>query len=242
MIDLHSHILPAIDDGARHLDDTLLLAKQAVEQGVTHMVCTPHVHVGRFDNSREIIANAFNDTLECLQAQNVNLKLSYASEVRTCIEITQWHQSGALCYLGQWKDKKALLLEMPHSHVPTGIERLIHWLLQQNVQPIIPHPERNRDILAQPDKALWLKRMGVVFQATAGAFTGTFGEQVEHLAWQMLEENLIAYVASDMHNLNKRPNEMAQAYKIIAEKHSEHRATDLFVTTPLHITRDTLWQ
>jgi protein-tyrosine phosphatase len=234
--------LPGIDDGARTIEDSIALAKQAVEQGVTHMVCTPHIHVGTFDNTQQSIAAAFEKTLAALHANNVPLKLSYSCEVRLGIEITQWINKKAIPLLGAFNGKSALLLELPHSHIPVGTDSLILWLIKQNIQPIIPHPERNRDILENYDKATWLKRLGVLFQATAGAFVGTFGERVEQTVSRMLDDKLITYVASDMHNLHKRPNEMKLAYEAIASTKGEMIADNLLRQVPKKITEQTNWQ
>lgn len=242
MIDLHSHILPGIDDGARDLNETVALAKHALDQGVTHMVCTPHIHTGVFDNTQKTIEEAFEVVVNELRANNVNLALSYSCEVRIGAELTNWIINSKLPLLGIWGGKPALLLELPHSHIPAGADSLINWLLRKGIQPIIPHPERNRDILSNYNKATWLKSLGVLFQATAGAFTGTFGERVSDTAYQMLDDNLIAYVASDMHNLKRRPNEMAEAYKAVSHFIGVLIANRLFIETPRAITSNTVWQ
>lgn len=242
MIDLHSHILPGIDDGARTLEDSIALAEQAIEQGVTHMVCTPHIHVGTFDNTQQSIAFAFELVLEALHAHNIPLKLSYSCEVRIGVELVQWINKKTIPLLGIYNGKSALLLELPHSHIPAGTDSLILWLIKHNIQPIIPHPERNRDILENYDKATWLKRLGVLFQATAGAFVGTFGERVEHTVSRMLDDKLITYVASDMHNLHKRPNEMKLAYEAIAKTKGEMIADKLLYQVPKKITEQTQWR
>lgn len=223
------------------MDETVELAVQALEQGVTHMVCTPHINPGVFDNHQDNIEAVFQEVVEELRANDIALALSYSCEVRLCTEITQWVSQSSLPLLGSWKEKPVLLLELPHSHVPAGTDSLIHWLQKKGIQPVIPHPERNRDILANYDKATWLKSMGVMFQATAGAFTGTFGDAVEETVFRMLDENLIGYVASDMHNLKRRPNEMANAYKAVLAVKGALVANRLFVDTPKAITSQTVW-
>ena len=241
MIDLHSHILPAIDDGARTMEDTLELAYQAMEQGVTHMVCTPHIHPRVFDNNLESIVESFTQTNANFKSSGIELKLSYACEVRLSVEISHWIKQKKLPFLGQWEDKAALLLELPHSHIPVGADTLIKWLLKHGVQPVIPHPERNRDIIADYSKVKWLKNQGAIFQVTAGAFLGGFGQAVENIAWQLLSDDLVTYVASDMHNISKRPTLMGDAYKLITERNGEGVAKAIFYTAPEHITQHTVW-
>jgi protein-tyrosine phosphatase len=223
------------------MENALAMALQTLEQGVTHMVCTPHIHPRVFNNNRAIIERVFTTFVAQLHAKSINLKLSFGSEVRLCTEITEWTATGELPYIGVWHDKPALLLEMPHSHIPTGTDTLIYWLLKQGIQPIIPHPERNRDILAHYDKVVWLKKLGVLFQVTAGAFTGTFGEPVKQTVWQMIDDNLVSYVASDMHSINRRPNEMGAAYSMLSEAKSDTLAQKLFVDVPKQLTAQTQW-
>ncbi|MFC4701992.1 tyrosine-protein phosphatase [Glaciecola siphonariae] len=242
MIDLHSHILPGIDDGARTLNDALAMAEQAYEQGVRHIVCTPHIHLGTFDNSAQIIEDSFTAFVDEVHKRSLDIKFSYACEMRACAEIIQLVGASALPYLGHWENKAALLLELPHSHIPAGIENLISWLIKHQIQPIIPHPERNREILANYDKVTWLKKLGVLFQATAGAYTGTFGEAVKITALNMLNDKLTHYVASDMHNVHRRPNEMRDAYVFLSEEIEQAYVQSLFYDVPEQITSQTSWQ
>ena len=164
MIDLHSHILPGIDDGARSLDIALEMAEQAVSCGISHMVCTPHIHRGYFDNSQSSIEAAFQSFNEHVKRESIPLSLSFAAEVRVNELIPIWHKKGELPFLGKYDGKNVLLLEMPHSHIPQGLDVLIKWLLRNNIQPLIAHPERNRELIAENDKFNWLQRQGCLFQ------------------------------------------------------------------------------
>ncbi|AFV85153.1 tyrosine-protein phosphatase [Alteromonas mediterranea] len=231
MIDLHSHILPGIDDGARSLDIALEMAEQAVSCGISHMVCTPHIHMGYFDNSFSSIAEAFYSFNEHVKRESIPLSLSFAAEVRVNELIPIWHKKGELPFLGKYDGKNVLLLEMPHSHIPQGLDVLIKWLLRNNIQPLIAHPERNRELIAENDKFNWLQRQGCLFQATAGAFVGRFGERVEEFAFRLLEKGAFHVVASDTHDLIRRPNDMQAALEVVSKYNSEY-AEALFIKTP----------
>ena len=231
MIDLHSHILPGIDDGARSLDIALQMAQQAVTCGVSHMVCTPHIHRGYFDNSQSSIEAAFHSFNEHVKRESIPLSLSFAAEVRVNELIPIWHKKGELPFLGTYNGKNVLLLEMPHSHIPQGLDVLIKWLLRNNIQPLIAHPERNRELIAENHKFNWLQRQGCLFQATAGAFVGRFGERVEEFAFRLLEKGAFHVVASDTHDLIRRPNDMQAALEVVSKYNSEY-AEALFIKTP----------
>ncbi|MFW8592234.1 tyrosine-protein phosphatase [Glaciecola sp. 2405UD65-10] len=242
MIDLHSHILPSIDDGAQTISDTLAIAQNTVDNGVTHMMCTPHINYGTFNNSPSTIEPAFKQAVEAIQNANIPLKIAMACEMRICPEVITLVKQTNLPFIGQWKNRSAVLLELPHSHIPPGAENLIRWLVQNNIQPVIPHPERNRDILANYAKAKWLKQQGCLFQVTAGAFVNRFSDKVMKTVWQLLNDELIDYVASDTHNVTRRPNDMLAAYKAVEQKHGRAVAQQLFVEVPQQITADVQWQ
>ncbi len=235
MIDVHSHIIPGIDDGARDMEMSLAMARQTQQAGVSHLVCTPHIHWGYFDNTKDIIQNGFNLLQQEVKKAGIELNLSYAGEVRVNEMIPVWLREGKLPFIGKWKERDVLLLEMPHSHIPGGLDQLVRWLISENVQPLIPHPERNRDILKMPDKVQWLRNLGCLLQVTAGAFTGSFGDSVEDLAFTLLDNNQIDLVASDTHDTKRRPNEMAEARDLVRQHAGEDIAQRLFNDTPAKI-------
>lgn len=242
MIDLHSHILPGIDDGAQTIGDTLAIAQNAVDNGVTHMMCTPHINYGTFNNSPSTIEPAFKKALSAIHSANIPLKIAMACEMRICPEVIALVNNANLPFIGQWKNRSAVLLELPHSHIPPGAENLIKWLVQSNIQPIIPHPERNRDVLANYAKAKWLKQQGCLFQVTAGAFVKRFSDKVSNTVWKLLNDGLIDYVASDTHNVTRRPNDMLIAYEAVEQKQGRDIAQQLFLETPQQITAQVEWQ
>jgi protein-tyrosine phosphatase len=242
LIDLHSHILPGIDDGAKTLEDSIELAKHSVANGVTHMMCTPHIHQGIFDNNVETIELSFTQLIAAVRQNNIALKLAYSCEIRITPDILTWVAHKSLPFIGEWKGKQALLLELPHSHIPPGVENLVRWLLKNNIQPIIPHPERNRDIIADYNRINMLKRIGCIFQVTAGAFIGRFNEQVQTIAERLLSENLIAYVASDMHNLHRRPNDMLACKQALTQIAGSAKAQALVYDIPFEISQNMNWQ
>lgn len=231
MIDLHSHILPGIDDGARSLDIALEMARQAVDNGVTHMVCTPHMHKGYFDNTYASIESTFKTFEQNVALHKIPITLSFAAEVRVNELIPIWHKQNELPFLGALGNKRILLLEMPHSHLPQGLDLLVKWLLKNNVQPLIAHPERNRELLSEQHKFLWLQRLGCKFQATAGALTGRFGENIQQFATTLLRERAFHVVASDTHDTLRRPNDMKEAFELVS-KFDEDYADQLFIKTP----------
>ncbi|WP_373331814.1 tyrosine-protein phosphatase [Thiopseudomonas alkaliphila] len=230
MIDLHSHLLPGIDDGAPDLATALQLAKVALADGITHMVCTPHIHPGRYDNTPQTIEQALAELRAGLAEQQLALQVSAAAEVRFGMELMLAVKQQQIPFLGLWQQRPVLLLEFPHGELPFGAERLTQWLLQQGIQPMIAHPERNKGLLRDPSKIKPLVQQGCLFQVTAGSVAGRFGQPAQDLAERFLAEGLVTILASDAHNLEHRPPVLseglaaasallgeAEAYKLVQD-------------------------
>ncbi len=210
MIDLHNHLLPGIDDGAPDLETALALARVAVQDGITHLVCTPHIHLGRYDNTPATIATAKAQFIAGLHRANISLQVASAAEVRFGMELMVGVGQNSIPFLGEWQGKRVLLLELPHGEVPFGAERLTGWLLERNIIPMLAHPERNKSIMRTPSKLKPFIEQGCLLQVTASAVAGHFGVASENLAHQLLEQRLVTILASDAHNLQYRPPKMAE--------------------------------
>ena len=133
-------------------------------------------------------------------------------------------EQGLIPFLGEWEDKQVLLLELPHSHVPPGSDKLVQWLLDRNIQPMIAHPERNKDVMRDLDKIIPFVELGCLFQITAMSVAGRFGESAEQRSIELLEMGVVTIIASDAHNAKYRPPDMepgrAAAASIVGEEES----------------------
>jgi protein-tyrosine phosphatase len=227
MIDLHSHILAGIDDGASCLADSIALINQSIATGVSKIIATPHIHFGTFDNNLHTIEQVFNPLCQEIQKAMMTVDIAFAAEVRICPEIILLVKNNKIPFLGKVNEKNALLLEFPHSHIIPGSEKLTAWLLANNIQPIIAHPERNRDLWLHPTLINDFVKQGCLLQITAASLLGDFGERSEQLAWQFLDLDIVHLIASDMHNIKRRPNRMADAFRLVAERFGEPLANKL---------------
>lgn len=179
---------------------------------------TPHIHSGYFDNTIETITPIFEEFKAELLKEEIPLSISLGAEIRVSEQIPQWLAANKLPFIGQYNAKRVILLEMPHSHVPVGIDALVRWLDSHGVLPLIAHPERNRELLANSKKFEILSTLPTIFQITAGSLVGRFGKAVEDFSLQLVANQKVQVVASDTHNTMKRPNDMKDAYRIVAEK------------------------
>ncbi len=237
MIDLHNHLLPGIDDGAPDLDTALELARLAVAEGITHLVCTPHIHPGRYDNDLASIAAARQRLVAGLQEAGIPLQVAAAAEVRYSTELMQGIEQDSLPFLGRWHGKRVLLLELPHGEVPFGAERLTEWLLQHDVMPMIAHPERNKGVMQCPRKLKPFIEQGCLLQVTAGAVAGHFGEPARLIANALLELGLVTILASDAHNVRHRPPVLSEGMQQAARIVGAFQAERLVIDTPWQIAR-----
>lgn len=216
MIDVHCHLLPGIDDGPGSMDESLELARVAVEHGITHSIVTPHIHPGRWDNEALSIRSAMDSYKRALSDANIPLKVGMSGEMRVSLEALQMVANHQVPFLGKWGGNYVVLLEMPHSHIPTGIEKMIQWLNQRNIRPLIAHPERNKDVLRKLEKIQPLIDMGCLFQITAGSIAGKFGSKARDRARELLEKGVVTVLATDAHNLKRRPPMLTEGRDVAA--------------------------
>lgn len=235
MIDLHAHLLPGIDDGAEDMTTALALAKLAVEHGTTHMVCTPHMHAGRYENTAASIAQALQGFRAALEEAGIPLQVAAAAEVRFDMEIMRWQAQGQLPLLGHWQDKDVLLLEFPHGDIPFGAERLTQWLISRNIMPLIAHPERNKGVMRSPSRLKAFIDQGCLLQVTAGSLAARFGERAQALAEDLLREGVVTVIASDAHNLQHRPPLMDEGFSRVAQLVGQDAAEALVCFRPWSI-------
>ncbi|MEH6446824.1 MAG: CpsB/CapC family capsule biosynthesis tyrosine phosphatase [Oceanospirillaceae bacterium] len=235
MIDLHCHLLPGVDDGAIDQRVSIDLFKTAINDGINHMVLTPHVQPGRYENTKQSLLTPFHQLQALIREQQLDITIGIAGEVRLCAEVLGLYATDDLPFIGTWKNKKVMLLELPHNGIPPGSDKLVDWLLDRDILPMIAHPERNKAIMSDTSKVQPFIQRGCLFQLTAMSVTGKFGEQAYSIAHQFLTNNWATVVATDAHNLKHRPPILSQAYDLISLQYSHELAEQLFKETPMEI-------
>jgi protein-tyrosine phosphatase len=216
VIDLHCHYLPGIDDGAQTVDEALTLARAAVDAGIHTCVLTPHVHVGRYNNTLASIRRSFAEFQQALTDQAVPLNVRIGGEVRIAPEIMPLVEQEQIPFIGRLGDDRIILLEFPHSHLVVGGEKLIRWLLDRRIRPLIAHPERNRDVMRNVDKIAEYVGMGCLLQVTGASVIGHFGTNAQTCAYALLDRNWVSVVATDAHNMEHRPPNLNLAHDALA--------------------------
>lgn len=213
MIDIHSHILPSVDDGAQTLDAALELLTLAQEDGITTQFLTPHMRDTNYINDPETIVQKYNNFSEIVAEKGYTIKLRLSAEVRVSPEVKKLVQRDDFPWLGLWQGKKAFLLEMPHGQVPTGTINLIKWLLQRDILPVIAHPERNREFQTNTNLLKQFIETGCLIQITAASLSGKFGDKSKSMAVELLEKGVVTFMATDCHNSFYRPPDLKAGYE-----------------------------
>jgi len=217
MIDVHCHFLPGIDDGPETLEQSLELARIAVDDGIKKSVVTPHIHVGRYDNDRASIRRHVHAFRMALGRHDIPLDIDFAAEVRIDPEIMPMIEDGRVPYLGRVDGYDILLLEFPHSHIPLGSDKLVDWLLARRIRPMIAHPERNRDVMRDFERITPFIEQGCLLQVTAQSVAHGFGDKAYERAVQLLERDWVTLLGSDAHNARFRPPVLSAGRAAAAE-------------------------
>ena len=236
-VDIHCHLLPQVDDGPRALGEALDMARLAVASGITHAVLTPHLHPGRWENTRSALEPAFGLFRRALRTNGIALELGLACEARIAPELLPLIERHEVPFLGELDGYRVLLLEFPHGHIPMGADKFAARLLQLKVLPLIAHPERNKDAMRSRDKLRVFEEMGCLFQLTAGALAGRFGESAARLALQLLESESTFVMASDAHNLEARTPDLRHGEAVAARVLGVEAARRLVHDNPWRIVR-----
>ncbi|NBJ70838.1 MULTISPECIES: CpsB/CapC family capsule biosynthesis tyrosine phosphatase [Clostridia] len=212
MIDIHSHILPGIDDGAKNEEQSLKMAKAAIEQGIHTIIATPHHQNGAFNNFRWEIENSVEILNDFLKREGVPLTVLPGQETRIYGEMVEGIRQNELLPLNY---SKYVFVEFPSDSVPRYTTQLLFDIQVEGYTPIIVHPERNRALLEHPNLLYELVSKGALTQVTAGSVGGKFGKDIQKFTIQIIGANLTHFIASDAHNTTSRAFYLQEAYEDI---------------------------
>jgi len=231
MIDIHCHILPGIDDGPVEESEALEMASQAVKDGITDIICTPHHLPGLYPTTPDRIHAAVRILQNDLKAANIPLTLHPGMEVHISAADPDLVHQGRLLSLNRLGN--ALLVEFPHQFVPPNVDSLFWSFITSRIRPVLAHVERYPALMADPSVLTDWARMGVITQITASSLLGRFGPEVEDFAWQLIEHNLAHVVATDAHSPDFRRPHMHEAAQEIQDRFGLQTSQDMTRNIPL---------
>lgn len=227
MIDIHSHVLPEIDDGAKNWQETIAMLSQAEEDGITEVAITHHILSNlAYEREAEIIER-YEELKERLRHEKLNMKLHLGSEIYAQADMELFHTISTYN-----NNKKYFLVEFPMQGIPRFVGERFFDLILDGMVPIIAHPERNMSVIRDPERAFEFVQRGALLQLNAGSIVGRHGPQARNTAKILLNSNLIHFVGSDAHNTRSRPMKLRAAMELVAERWGKERAALLFKENP----------
>lgn len=231
MVDIHCHILPGFDDGSDNLEESLRMARLAVEGGTTAVITTPHCNIpDSFQNYfGKTYADIFNAFKAKLKEENIPLKIFPGHEIFASGNIVDLIKKKRLLTLCK---SDYPLVEFDFTEQADSVYSKLKMLIAEGLVPIVAHPERYAFVAEDETAPFRLKTMGCLLQINKGSIKGGFGKTAHDIAHKMLRDELADFIASDAHSPYMRTPYLADAFEIISDIHSEEYADLLLNVNP----------
>jgi protein-tyrosine phosphatase len=235
MVDIHHHLLHGLDDGATDLETSVAMARIAVEDGITHVVATPHasgswafdaaVNAAKLAELREALAR---ESIALTVATGCDFHLSY-DNIKDAVANPRKYTVNSTRYL---------LVELPDVGLSPQLGEIFFELRVAGMVPILTHPERNPTLQRDPKQLEGWLREGLLIQVTAGSVLSQMGKSAELMAHKLLADRWVHFLATDAHNLDRRAPRMAEARDLVAKRYGADYAGFLCTENPLAVFED----
>ncbi len=241
MIDIHAHIIPAIDDGC--IDDAMCVAmlRKAAASGTTAIFATSHVLGAGEHPSWEALQAGAAKLREVCKEKKIDLQVYSGTEVFMDWELLdELAVQGSYCLHGENFGRQAvtyILVELPMHFIPNYADDFWYELRLKGVTPILAHPERYPELMAKTDKLLAWRKEGLLLQCNVGSFAGKFGEAAEQAAKLLLKNQLVDFLGSDAHRDVGRDTDMREGAQVIREVAGEAELRRISVENPEKLIR-----
>lgn len=228
MIDIHTHFLPGLDDGPQSFEESLEMVRVALKDGITHVVLTPHVREGKWENPPEKIAAQARRLREHCAAHGLELEFSVGGELSLREDLPERLRLGQAPTLNG--HGKYVLVELPFGGFPVGTYDLLFQLQTKGFRVILAHPERYLEFREEPSQLYRLCLSGILCQVTAHSLLGSYGSEVEKSARFILRHRWAQFLASDSHAPSERPpvlsTGVAAAARLIGQEEAWRMVTE----------------
>ena len=226
MIDIHSHILPGIDDGSPSMEVSLEMLRMAADAGTTDIVATPHSNL-EFPYDLEVIRTLFHELSD--KASGI-INLHLGCDFHLSVDNVQDALANPTKYT--INGRGYLMVELPELTSLSAMRSVFNRLMETRIIPVITHPERNQSVQNNlKEVELWV-RDGCLLQVTAQSLTGRFGSRSLKVAESLFQQDLVHFIASDAHDCKDRTPVLAPAYKLVAQRWGTEKADSLFIYNP----------
>lgn len=228
-VDIHSHILPGIDDGAANAAETLAMLKLAAQDRTRHIVATPHFSP---QNTSDVLRAKTDELLEQAVLNNIDIKIYPGSEVLLGPDTPGLIENGKIAAIN---GSRYILVEFPMTRIPVFAPEILYRIQLKGLIPIIAHAERYADVIADPACLREYVERGMLVQITAGSLTGFFGRKVRNTAWVLLRSGMAHFVASDAHGSRGRTPLLSKAAAMVEKKLGEKLMRELFYSNGMAV-------
>ena len=231
-IDIHNHILPGIDDGAKDEKMSLKMLRKAADDGITHLIATPHFHYRRGHASPEEIRNKLLFIQEMADEEGIPVRLFSGNELYYTHDLLEIVKSKEALTLA---DSDYVLLEFSPETEQRKIQNAVYQFLSEGYYPVIAHMERYQAFYKHPDFVETILEMGAYYQINAGSIMGDSGWSLKRFARNMIKNGMIQFVATDAHDLEKRQLRLDEVSDWMKKKIEESEIRDYLYENPLKI-------
>ena len=231
MIDLHSHILPGLDDGSKNLEETLGMVRQLHEAGFKTLIATPHVIEGRTFLSPPEILETTEQVRKSVAEAGIPVDILPGAENYIFPDLAKWAREGELVTLGN--TGKYILVEFPMLEIPRYTDQVFFDLQVLGITPVLAHPERNKGLADEPERILAWAKKGILFQLDLRSVSGHYGTQPKLLAELMLHSDLIHFVGSDAHRVSRSNQSYPEALRSVEKLVGKSRFEELALINSL---------
>jgi protein-tyrosine phosphatase len=233
-VDIHCHLLPGVDDGAKSWQESLEMTRMAVQDGIQFVIATPH-QLGAFGHRRGCeIRDATQRLQNYVAEQGSGLRILPGADVRVEPDMVPRIARGEVLTLAD--QRKHVLLELPHEiYVP--LDRCLRELADHGLVGVLSHPERNQGLLRQPRLIPKLLQLGCLMQITAGSLLGSFGPHSQALCESMLDQGYVHFVATDAHGTKSRRPLLRRAFLRVSQIAGAEMAREICCHNPARVVR-----
>ena len=227
MIDIHCHILPAIDDGSESYEESVEMVKASATEGVTKMIATPHIYDDSI--SLDVLRAKTEELNRRLRDASVPVEVFFGGEIYADLscEIFKKYSMNSNGYV---------LVEFPHSHLPARSIDILQSLKSEGLKPLIAHPERNPSVIKNPKLLIELvQNTGAAVQVTSGSIAGEFGRRIRMCSHYLLKNGVVDIIASDSHSMRFRLPGLIKGVKTATKIIGKEAAACLVFDNPLAV-------
>ncbi len=230
--DMHCHIIPEVDDGAKNIEMSLNILKKEYKDGISNIILTPHYRVGMFETPEKKIRENYLKLREIVSDEFPDLNLYLGCEYHVNMDMEEELRERSQLRL---VNTNYVLLEFSGADSAAYIKERVYVALSLGYQPIIAHIERYPALEKDFDLIDYLRRMGAGIQINADAVLGEDGRAAKKFCRKLIKEDLVDYIGSDAHNMKDRPPRMGEVIRLLRKKAGEGYVEHIFHDNPQRI-------